>query len=790
MIEKKPLPLIALRDVVLFPGMLAPIYVGREKSVKAINAAKESGSPILLVTQKISADEDPASKDLYEIGLMGNLSQIVKLPNQHLKILVELTHRVKFIDIKTNEKEHLEATFDTIPDSAISDLDELAYKTAELVMSFSEYVKLNKKVNPEVINSLAEHKNPANISNIIASHLTCKLPNKQQLLEITDIKKRVESIKAIIEQEITGIQAEVSVQQRVKKQIEKSQKDYYLNEQMKAIQKELGDGENIELLEIEKKIKTLKLSKEAKEKAESEFKKLKAMNPAASEAGVVRNYLETLLAMPWGIFDRSKVDVSKAEEILNKDHYGLEKVKERILEYLAVLQRSKKIKGPILCFVGPPGVGKTSLVKSIAEAIGRKYSKFALGGVRDEAEIRGHRRTYLGSMPGKIISLIKKAKTSNPVILLDEIDKMSSDLRGDPTSAMLEVLDPEQNSHFADHYLEVEYDLSNTIFIATANSLDLPRPLLDRMEIIRISGYVEDEKLHIAKGHLIPKVIKEHSMTQEEFTISDSAIMDIIRYYTKESGVRNLERELGKLIRKTLRKILTNKDLKSIHIEPKDLEAYLGVRKYKIGVAEEKSQVGVTTGLAYTEVGGELLSVEAVLVPGKGEIKATGKLGDVMKESTQAAFSYFRSEARNLGIADTILKECDIHLHVPEGATPKDGPSAGTAIFTTICSLMSGIAVKKDIAMTGEITLRGKVLPIGGLREKLLAASRGGIKTILIPEENVKDLKDIPDSIKAGLKIIPISSATEILDKALVSKIPTLPKVIDPKISVDERANA
>jgi ATP-dependent Lon protease len=771
MITKNILPLIALRDVVLFPGMLAPIYVGRQKSVNAIEKAKSDNTPILLVTQKKSEEDDPNPSGLYNVGLRGNLTQIVKLPNNHLKILVDLTHKVKLSNISQKNDEYLEAEYNLIQDKEIDNIDELTLLSENLQIVFTEYARLNKKVNPEIVNSLSDQKNPSHVSNLIASHLTCKLPDKQNLLEISNVKKRIEQISWLIHQEITGIQTEQSIQQKVRKQIEKSQKDYYLNEQMKVIQKELGDGETTEITELEKKIKNTKLSKDAREKAENEFKKLKSMNPSASEAGVIRNYLETLLSLPWGKFDKSKIDVIKAEEVLNRDHFGLEKVKERILEYLSILQRADKIKGPIICFVGPPGVGKTSLVKSIAEAIGRKYSKFALGGIRDEAEIRGHRRTYLGSMPGKVINLIKKAKTSNPVILLDEIDKMSSDFRGDPASAMLEVLDPEQNIHFSDHYIEVEYDLSNVIFIATANSLNLPRPLLDRMEIIRISGYIEDEKLHIAKDHLLPKLLKQHNMKTSEFSISDDAILDIIRYYTRESGVRNLEREIANLIRKSLRKILSDKKLKSISINSEDLESYLGVRKFKFGVVEDENQVGVTTGLAYTEVGGDLLSIEAVLVPGKGEIKATGKLGDVMKESTQAAYSYFRSESNFLGIDSSLLKELDIHLHVPEGATPKDGPSAGTAIFTTICSLISGIPVKRDVAMTGEITLRGKVLPIGGLREKLLAANRGGIKTVIIPEENLKDLKEIPDSVKSGLNIIPVSDANQVLDIALESKI-------------------
>ena len=770
MTETKTLPLIALRDVVLFPGVLAPIYVGREKSVKAIEIAKQREIQILLVTQKKSTDEDPKENDLYKVGLLGTLSQVVRLPSQHLKILVDVKNRVKISNVVTKDNA-FEADYEVIQDDEIEDLELTTQKTSEVVLSFANYVRINKKINPEVLNSLADQSSPAHVSNLIASHLTCKLDDKQKILEATNVQKRVEEIQKVIKGEIASLETEQVIQQRVKKQIEKTQKDYYLNEQMKAIQKELGDDDKSEISEFEKKIKATKLSKEAREKAEAELKKLKAMNPMASESSVVRNYLDTLLNMPWGKFDKTNIDIKKAEDILNRDHFGLDKVKDRIIEYLAVLQRSKKIRGPILCFAGPPGVGKTSLVKSIAEATGRKYAKFALGGVKDEAEIRGHRRTYLGSMPGKIITLIKKSKTSNPIILLDEIDKMSSDFRGDPTSALLEVLDPEQNIHFADHYLEVEYDLSNAIFIATANSLDLPRPLLDRMEVIRVSGYIEDEKMHIAKDHLLPKLLEQHSMKANEFSITDDALLDMIRYYTKESGVRNLEREIGKLIRKSLRKILSDKNLKSVIIKPSDLEDYLGVKKFKIGLAEDVSQVGVTTGLAYTEVGGDLLSIEAVLVPGKGEIKATGKLGDVMKESTQAAFSYFRSEAETLGIDPASLKEHDIHLHVPEGATPKDGPSAGTAIFTTICSLISGIPVRRDIAMTGEITLKGKVLPIGGLREKLLAASRGGIKTVLIPEENVKDLKEIPDSIKTGLEILPISNANQVLDIALTSKV-------------------
>ncbi|MDX1916580.1 MAG: endopeptidase La [Rickettsiaceae bacterium] len=765
------LPLIALRDVVLFPGMIAPIYVGRDKSVKAIEKAKLENWPIYLVTQMNTSEEDPDPKTLYKVGLMGKLTQVIKLPNNHLKILVEVTHRVSFTDIRFNGN-FLESKGKILQDEEIVDVEQLTEQSNDLVSSFSEYVSMNKKVNPEILNAFADQKNPSYITHLVASHITSKLSDKQTLLETLNVSERIAKLEELVNREIAAVQAELAVNMRVKKQIEKSQRDYYLNEQMKAIQKEMGDSESSEIGEFEAKINKLALTKEAKEKAEHELKKLKSMNPMASESGVIRNYLDILLGLPWGILDKSKLDIIKAEEVLDRDHHGLEKVKERILEYLAVLQRSKKIKGAIICLVGPPGVGKTSLVKSIAEAMGRKYIKFSLGGVKDESEIRGHRRTYLGSMPGKIINLIKKSKTSNPVMLLDEIDKMSSDFRGDPASAMLEVLDPEQNANFADHYLEVEYDLSNVIFIATANTLDMPRPLLDRLEIIRVSGYIEDEKMHIAKKYLLPKILLNHSIKPKEFSIDDSAILDIIRYYTKESGVRSLERELSKIIRKSLRKILANKKVVSAHITAKDLEEYLGVRKYKFGEAELEDQVGLTTGLAYTEVGGETLSIEAVLVPGKGEIKTTGKLGDIMKESTQAAFSYLRSEAENLNINIEKLTNHDIHLHVPEGAVPKDGPSAGIGIFTTLASLLSGIPVRRDVAMTGEITLKGKVLPIGGLKEKLLAAARGGLKRILIPSENIKDLKDVPNSIKDLIEIIPVSKASEVLSLALNAPIP------------------
>ena len=769
--EKKTLPLLTLRDVIIFPGTIAPIFIGREKSLNSLLAAKkiEDGQHILLTTQKKQDIEEPKANDLYKVGVLAKIIQTVKLPNNNAKILVEAINRVKLASI--NGKDMFISDYTIIPDKEVSDLATLNDSTQVSLEAFKEYARANKKINLEILNILGEQKNPGYITNIIASHLTCKLETKQSLLEQTDILKRSEMLNEIITTESTHIDAEQSVQQRVKQQIEKTQRDFYLNEQMKALQQEMdGGNEKSDFFDLEKKIKRLKLSKEAQEKAESELKKLKMMNQMSAESSVVRNYLEALLAMPWGKRTKTNIDINKTEEILDRDHYGLKKVKERIIEYLSVLKRSRIIKGPILCFIGPPGVGKTSLVKSIAEAMGRKYAKFALGGVRDEAEIRGHRKTYLGSMPGKIINLLKKSKVDNPVMLFDEIDKMSADFRGDPASALLEVLDPEQNSHFVDHYLEVEYDLSDIVFIATANSYDLPRALIDRMEIINIAGYIEEEKLQIAKNHLISKQLKMHGIKPHELKITDDTILELIRYYTKESGVRSLEREIGALARKVLTKILKNKDVKTVTIKPKDLEEFLGVKKYRFGLAEKEDQIGTTTGLAYTEVGGDLLSIEAVAFPGKGGIKSTGKLGDVMKESVEAAYSCFLVRAKELGLKEKDYKEIDIHLHVPEGAIPKDGPSAGIAIYTTLVSLMTKTPVSKNIAMTGEITLRGKVLAIGGLKEKLLAASRGGIKTVLIPKDNEKDLKDIPDNIKKKLELIPVSTIDQVLRHALVTK--------------------
>lgn len=769
--QKMSLPVLALKDVVLFPGTTAPLFIGRKESLAGLTAARNigSGDSILLVTQKKQDTEKPKNTDLYKVGSIGRIIQSVKLPNGNYKLIVEVEQRAK-LSYKAN-KEFIEADFEPLPDKPISNFEELDLLVIDIMTKFNDYVSANRKVSPDVLSSIADQKNPSYVTNIIASHITCELKKKQKLMEEVDVEKRCKALLKMIDEEVALIEAEQDLQTQVKKQIEKTQRDYFLNEQMKVIHKELhGADEKAEMAEFDKKIKSLKLSAEAKEKAEGELRKLRSMNPMSSESSVVRNYLEMLLSMPWGTLDKNKIDVKNAKNVLDRDHYGLEKVKDRIVEYLAVLQRSKNLKSPILCMVGPPGVGKTSLVKSIAEAVGRKYAKIALGGVHDESEIRGHRRTYLGSMPGKVISSIKKCKKDNPVILLDEIDKMSHDFRGDPASALLEVLDPEQNKHFADHYLEVEYDLSKVMFIATANSYKLPRPLLDRLEVIDISGYIEDEKLQIAKKHLIPKQLEVHNMKPEELKIPDETITEIIRYYTMESGVRSLERQISTLARKVLTKLLQNDKLKSVNVKPKDLEEFLGVKKYKFGLAEEKDQVGTCTGLAYTEVGGDLLSIEATTIPGEGKIRATGKLGDVMKESAEAAFSVVQSRADELGIDVKDLKKKNIHLHVPEGATPKDGPSAGIAIFTTVTSLLTKIPVKRTIAMTGEITLRGNVLPIGGLKEKLLAASRGGIKTVVIPKENERNLKDIPKSVLDLLEIKPISHVDELLDIAFAKR--------------------
>ncbi|MEM9332852.1 MAG: endopeptidase La [Pseudomonadota bacterium] len=763
------LPLLPLRDIVVFPHMIVPLFVGREKSIAALEEVMNSDRQVLLFTQKNAGDDDPSPESLYDIGTLASVLQLLKLPDGTVKVLVEGVSRARVRKFTARE-EYFEAVADIIDDQD-DDPVEVEALARSVVGDFENYVKLNKKVSPEVVSSVTQIDEYSKLADTIASHLAIKIADKQEILSIFSVKERLEHVIGLMESEVSVLQVEKRIRGRVKRQMEKTQREYYLNEQMKAIQKELGDGEDgkDELQEIEERINKTKLSKEAKEKAEAEFKKLKQMSPMSAEATVVRNYLDWLLGIPWGKRSSIKTDLKKAEEILEKDHYGLEKVKERIIEYLAVQARAKKIKGPILCLVGPPGVGKTSLGKSIAKATGREFVRMALGGVRDEAEIRGHRRTYIGSMPGKVIQSMKKAKKSNPLFLLDEIDKMGMDFRGDPSSALLEVLDPEQNNSFADHYLEVDYDLSNVMFITTANTLNIPGPLMDRMEIIRIAGYTEDEKLEIAKRHLLPKAVKDHALQPKEFSIGDEAIREVIRTYTREAGVRNLERELSKLARKAVTEIMKG-NRKSIKVTPDNVDKYLGVPKFRHGEAEKENQTGVVTGLAWTEVGGELLTIEGVSMSGKGKMTVTGNLKDVMKESISAAASYVRSRATDFGIEPPTFDRLDIHVHVPEGATPKDGPSAGVAMVTSIVSVMTDIPIRADVAMTGEITLRGRVLPIGGLKEKLLAALRGGIKKVLIPEENAKDLADIPDNVKNALEIIPVSVMDEVLEHALTTK--------------------
>ncbi len=764
--NKEIYPILPLRDIVVYPKMIVPLFVGREKSIKALQSAIDNDQNIVLATQKDAAIEDPVPDDIFRIGTLGTVVQLVRLPDGTVKVLVEGLERVKIDEFVPGEG-FMKVTAEILPEDNVNDVETEAL--ARAVMSqFEEYVKLSKKVPPEVLVSVSQIDDYNKLADTIASHLTLKIDEKQILLEGRTLKDRFNKILEFMDSEITLLEVENKIKSRVKKQMEKSQKEYYLNEQMRAIQKELGDGdEESEIDAYMQKIEKTKLSKEAKEKALSEVKKLKTMSMMSAEATVVRNYLDWLLDIPW--HKRSKVnkDLKKAAEILDADHYGLEKVKERIIEYLAVQSRADKIKGPILCLFGPPGVGKTSLGKSIARATGRSFVRTSLGGMRDEAEIRGHRRTYIGSMPGKIIKGMKKAGTSNPLFLLDEIDKLGSDWRGDPSSALLEVLDPEQNNSFNDHYLEVDYDLSDVMFVTTANSLDMPRPLLDRMEIIRLSGYTEDEKIQIAKRHLMPKIFAENAVKPEELFISDEAIRDIIRYYTREAGVRNLERELTNIARKAIKNLLLNQSSDKVTVDAANLGDYLGVRKFRYGEAEDEDHIGVTTGLAWTEVGGDILFIEAVDMPGKGTVKQTGKLGDVMKESIETAYSVVRSHAEKLGIKPEVFEKTDIHVHVPEGATPKDGPSAGIAMYTTLVSVLTKIPVRKDVAMTGEITLQGRVLPIGGLKEKLLSALRGGIKTVIIPKDNEKDLVEIPDNVKEGLRIIPVSTADEVLDIAL-----------------------
>ncbi|MCV3764169.1 endopeptidase La [Rhizobium sp. TRM95796] len=759
-------PVLPLRDIVVFPHMIVPLFVGREKSIRALEEVIGTDRQILLVTQKNATDDDPSPSAIFEVGTAANVLQLLKLPDGTVKVLVEGRGRAK-IDSYTDREDYYEAAASVLVEPK-EDAVEIEALSRSVVSEFENYVKLNKKISPEVVNAAGQIDDYSKLADTVASHLSIKLTDKQGMLETVSVKERLEKALGFMEGEISVLQVEKRIRSRVKRQMEKTQREYYLNEQMKAIQKELGDEDGRdEMAEIESRIAKTKLSKEAREKADAEFRKLKQMSPMSAEAAVVRNYLDWLLGLPWGKFSRVKTDLLNAEKILDTDHFGLDKVKERIVEYLAVQARSTKIRGPILCLVGPPGVGKTSLARSIAKATGREYVRMALGGVRDEAEIRGHRRTYIGSMPGKVVQSMKKAKKANPLFLLDEIDKMGMDFRGDPSSALLEVLDPEQNSTFMDHYLEVEYDLSNVMFITTANTLNIPAPLMDRMEIIRIAGYTEDEKLEIAKRHLISKAMRDHALQPKEFSMTDEALLEVIRSYTREAGVRNFEREISKLARKAVTEILRTRVLK-VEVTKDNLSDYLGVPRFRHDEADKEDQVGVVNGLAWTEVGGELLMIEGLMMPGKGRMTVTGNLKDVMKESISAAASYVRSRAIDFGIKPPLFEKRDIHVHVPDGATPKDGPSAGIGMVTAIVSVMTGIPVRHDVAMTGEITLRGRVSPIGGLKEKLLAALRGGIKKVLIPADNAKDLADIPDNVKNNMEIIPVSRMGEVLEHALV----------------------
>ena len=762
-------PVLPLRDIVVFPTMVVPLFVGREKSVKALEVVMAEDKEILLSSQIDATEDEPTSEGIYNVGVLANVLQLLKLPDGTVKVLVEGTRRVKISNFNENE-DYFEAVAEILTEED-GDIETIKALQKSVAVEFEKYAKVKKNIPEEALAAVATAEDPRQLVDLISGHLGIEVDEKQKLLENLVISERLEQVYSHMQSEVSVLKVEKKIKTRVKSQMEKTQREYYLNEQMKAIQKELGDGEDgqNEIAELETRVHGTKLSKEAKEKAEAEIKKLKSMSPMSAEATVVRNYLDWLLCLPWGTKSRVKKDLNKAQKILDDDHYSLEKVKERIIEYLAVQQRSKKVKGPIMCMVGPPGVGKTSLGKSVAKATGREFIRISLGGVRDESEIRGHRRTYIGSMPGKIIQALKKAKTTNPLILLDEIDKMGQDFRGDPASAMLEVLDPEQNSTFSDHYLEVEYDLSNVMFLTTANSYNMPGPLLDRMEIVPLAGYTEDEKREIALRHLLEKSLKNNGLKQDEFSISDEALTAIIQFYTREAGVRNLEREIVRLARKVVTKIVKGES-QAITITPENLSEFLGVRKFKYGLAELQDQIGVVTGLAYTSAGGDLLQIEALKLPGKGRMQTTGKLGDVMKESIDAASSYVRSISPKIGVKPTRFDKLDIHVHVPEGATPKDGPSAGLAMVTSIVSVLSGIPVKKDLAMTGEVTLRGNALPIGGLKEKLLAALRGGIKTVLIPQDNEKDLIEIPDNVKEGLNIIPVSHVDEVLKYALVDE--------------------
>ncbi len=778
-------PVLPLRDIVVFPHMIVPLFVGRDKSVRALEEVMADDKQILLSSQIDPSIDDPEASGIYKAGVLANVLQLLKLPDGTVKVLVEGQARVRITEYLENDSFfEARAEYLTEMPGDMATTEALLRSVAE---EFERYSKVKKNIPEEALAAVGETKEPAKLADLVAGHLGIEVDQKQDLLETLSVSERLEKVYGLMQGELSVLQVEKKIKTRVKSQMEKTQREYYLNEQMKAIQNELGDGEDgkNEVAELEAKIAQTKLSKEARDKADAELKKLKNMSPMSAEATVVRNYLDWMLSIPWGVKSRVKKDLGRAEKILDDDHYGLEKVKERIVEYLAVQQRSKKMKGPIMCLVGPPGVGKTSLGKSVAKATGREFIRISLGGVRDESEIRGHRRTYIGSMPGKIIQALKKAKTTNPLILLDEIDKMGQDFRGDPASAMLEVLDPEQNSTFVDHYLEVEYDLSNVMFLTTSNSYNMPGPLLDRMEIIPLAGYTEDEKREIAKQHLIAKQIKNHGLRASEFELTDEALSDIIRYYTREAGVRNLEREIAKVARKSLTKII-RKEVEEVVVTSENLNDFLGVRKHRYGLAEQDDQVGVVTGLAYTSVGGDLLHIEALKLPGKGRMKTTGKLGDVMKESIDAAASYVRSISPQIGVKPTKFDTIDIHVHVPDGATPKDGPSAGLAMVTSIVSVLTGIPVRRDIAMTGEVSLRGNAMPIGGLKEKLLAALRGGIKTVLIPEENEKDLAEIPDNVKEGLNIIPVSHVRDVLSRALVS----VPDAIEWDEAAEEAAAA
>ena len=785
----QPLPLLPLRDVVVFPHMVIPLFVGRPKSIKALETAMEAGKGILLVAQKSAAKDEPTVDDMYAIGCQANILQMLKLPDGTVKVLVEGVERARVLRVE-DQGELFVAEISVIPADEGADSEIEGMRRAVLAQ-FDQYVKLNKKIPPEVLTSLASIEEGGRLADTIAAHLPLKLEQKQEVLELVNANERLEKLLGQLEAELDILQVEKRIRGRVKRQMEKSQREYYLNEQVKAIQKELGEGEDgADLEELEKKIKAAGMSKEALQKVNTEFKKLKLMSPMSAEASVVRNYIETLLGLPWKKKSRISRDLTQAEKILDKDHYGLEKVKERIVEYLAVQQRVEKVKAPILCLVGPPGVGKTSLGQSIAKATNRKFIRMALGGVRDEAEIRGHRRTYIGSMPGKILQNMAKVGVKNPLFLLDEVDKLGQDFRGDPASALLEVLDPEQNHTFEDHYAEVAFDLSDVMFVATANTLNIPHALLDRMEVIRLSGYTEDEKVNIAMRYLLTKQMKANGIKTTELSVTEEAVRDIVRYYTREAGVRALERDLSKICRKVVKAIVVRPRKQKVVVNAKNLDKFLGVRRYSFGVAEKENQIGQVTGLAWTEVGGELLNIEAVVLPGKGKTVTTGKLGDVMQESIQAALSVVRKRSKQLGIADDFYQKSDIHIHLPEGATPKDGPSAGIAITTALVSVLSGIPVRADVAMTGEITLRGEVLPIGGLKEKLLAAVRGGIRLALIPEENVRDLAEIPDTIKNRIEIQPVRWIDKVLELALERMPEALPEPVPAVVAPAVEATA